>query len=84
MTAFFFVLNYLLSFISVIVLRRREPDTPRPYRALGHPIVTWLLVLGSVGFLAGNVIGDPANTRWAVGLLLLSYPVFRMTVRSGG
>ena len=83
-TAFFFVLNYLLSFISVIVLRRREPDTPRPYRALGHPIVTWLLVLGSVGFLAGNVIGDPANTRWAVGLLLLSYPVFRMTVRSGG
>ena len=80
-TAFFFVLNYLLSFISVIVLRRREPDIPRPYRAFGFPVVTWLLALGAVGFLAGNIIGDPANSRWAVGLLLLSYPVFRLTVR---
>jgi len=80
-TAFFFVLNYLLSFISVIVLRRREPGTPRPYRAWGYPVVTWFLVLGAVGFLAGNVIGDPLNTRWALLLLALSYPVFRWLPR---
>lgn len=79
-TAFFFVLNYLLSFISVLVLRRREPDTPRPYRAWGFPVVTWFLVLGAVGFLLGNVIGDPLNTRWALLLLAVSWPVFRWTV----
>jgi len=77
-TAFFFVLNYLLSFVSVLVLRRTEPDTPRPYRAWGYPVVTWLLVLGAVGFLVGNVVGDPGNSRWAVGLLVLSYPAFRL------
>jgi APA family basic amino acid/polyamine antiporter len=80
-TAFFFVLNYLLSFISVLVLRRREPDTPRPYRAFGHPVVTWLLLLGALGFLAGNVVGDPRNTRWAVALLVISYPAFRWIPR---
>jgi APA family basic amino acid/polyamine antiporter len=80
-TAFFFVLNYLLSFISVLVLRHREPATPRPYRALGYPVVTWLLVLGALGFLVGNVIGDPRNTRWALGLLATSYPVFRWIPR---
>ena len=80
-TAFFFVLNYMLSFISVLVLRWREPDTPRPYRAWGYPVVTWLLVFGALGFLLGNVIGDPLNTRWALGLLALSYPVFRWIPR---
>jgi basic amino acid/polyamine antiporter, APA family len=77
-TAFFFVLNYLLSFVSVLVLRRTEPDTPRPYRAWGYPVIPWLLVLVAVAFLAGNVIGDPLNTRWALGLLALSYPAFRL------
>lgn len=80
-TAFFFVLNYLLSFISVLVLRRREPDTPRPYRAWGYPVVTWFLLLGALGFLVGNVIGDPLNTRWALLLLVLSYPVYRWIPR---
>jgi len=83
-TAFFFVLNYMLSFISVLVLRRREPVTPRPYRAFGYPVVTWLLVLGALGFLVGNVIGDPRNTRWALGLLVLSYPAFRWMRRATG
>ncbi len=80
-TAFFFVLNYLLSFVSVLVLRHTEPETPRPYRAWGYPVVTWMLVLGSVGFLVGNVIGDPGNSRWAVGLMILSYPAFRVLKR---
>src|SRR5437868_778928 len=29
--AFFFVTDYTLAFLSVFVLRRREPDAPRPY-----------------------------------------------------
>src|SRR5213075_154548 len=33
--AFFFVSYYTMAFISVIVLRKREPDLPRPYRVWG-------------------------------------------------
>jgi APA family basic amino acid/polyamine antiporter len=80
-TAFFFVLNYMLSFISVLVLRRREPETPRPYRAWGYPMVPWLLIVGALGFLIGNVVGDPGNTRWALLLLGVSYPAFRVLKR---
>ena len=36
--AFFFVANYILSFISLFVLRLREPEKPRPYRAWGYPV----------------------------------------------
>jgi APA family basic amino acid/polyamine antiporter len=77
--AFFFVGSYTLSFIAVFLLRRREPDAPRPYRAWGHPWTTAFVWLGSVGFLTSAVISDRRNSLIALSLLVISYPVFRLT-----
>ena len=76
--AFFFVANYALSFLSVFVLRRREPDRERPYRAWGYPITTALALLGSVLFLVGAIASDTRNSMYALLLLAVSYPVFRL------
>ncbi|MBK5259351.1 MAG: APC family permease [Thermoanaerobaculia bacterium] len=76
--AFFFVANYTLSFVSLFVLRRREPETPRPYRAWGHPLTTGLALLASAVFLAAAVAGDTANSLWAIVLLFLSFPAYLM------
>jgi APA family basic amino acid/polyamine antiporter len=76
--AFFFVANYTLSFISVFVLRRREPDKERPYRAWGYPWTTGLALIGSVLFLAGAVYSDTRNSLYALLLLAASYPWFRL------
>lgn len=84
--AFFFVANYTLSFITLFVLRHREPHADRPYRAWGHPFTTALALLASVAFLAGAAASDWASSVWAIGLLVLSVPVFWMIRRgrSGG
>jgi APA family basic amino acid/polyamine antiporter len=74
--AFFFVANYTISFISVFVLRRREPEKPRPYRAWGYPWTTALALLGSVAFLAGAIASDTRNSIYALLLLAASYPAF--------
>jgi APA family basic amino acid/polyamine antiporter len=76
--AFFFVANYILSFISLFVLRRREPEKPRPYRAWGHPWTTGLALIGSLLFLVGAIAGDTTNSVYALLLLAVSYPVFRL------
>jgi APA family basic amino acid/polyamine antiporter len=76
--AFFFVANYTLSFVSVFLLRRREPDRPRPYRAWGYPWTTGLALAGSVAFLLGAVAADTRNSLQALLLLGASYPVFRL------
>jgi APA family basic amino acid/polyamine antiporter len=76
--AFFFVANYALSFISVFVLRRREPDRDRPYRAWGYPVTTAGALLGSILFLLGAIASDTRNSLYALLLLLVSYPVFRL------
>ncbi|HYJ87899.1 MAG TPA: APC family permease [Pyrinomonadaceae bacterium] len=76
--AFFFVANYTLSFVSLFVLRRREPDTERPYRAWGHPWTTALALIGSILFLAGAIASDTENSLYAIILLAVSYPLFRV------
>ena len=78
--AFFFVVNYTLSFISVFVLRRKEPDTPRPWRVPGFPFTTGLVLLGSLAFLAGSLVSDWDNSWKSLLLLALSYPVYRVVV----
>jgi basic amino acid/polyamine antiporter, APA family len=78
--AFFFVANYTLSFLSVFALRRKEPDTPRPWRVPGFPYTTGLAVLVSVAFLVSSVVGDWANSWKSLLLLAVSYPAYRVVV----
>ena len=78
MLAFFFVANYTLSFISTFRLRFKEPDLSRPYRAWGYPWATGIALTASIFFLAGALYSDRVNTPWAFGILVASYPVFRV------
>jgi APA family basic amino acid/polyamine antiporter len=74
--AFFFVSYYTMAFISVFVLRKREPDLPRPYHVWGYPWTTIIVSVGSIAFLAGAVAGDTKNSLWALALLAISAPVY--------
>jgi basic amino acid/polyamine antiporter, APA family len=79
--ALLLAVNYLLMFISLIVLRRREPDTARPYRAWGYPYTTWAAILIGVVFIVGVAASDPYNSAIALAILLGSYPLYRGTRR---
>ena len=76
MLSFFFVANYTLSYTSVFVLRKREPELPRPYRAWGYPWLTGVALAASVSFLIGSIVTDQKNAPLALGMLILSYPVY--------
>ncbi|HSA94190.1 MAG TPA: APC family permease [Terriglobales bacterium] len=75
-TTFFFVTDYFLAYLAVFLLRRREPDAPRPYRAWGYPWTTALALAGSLAFLAGALAGDTRNSFYALAVLAGCYPVY--------
>lgn len=75
--AFFFVADYAMAYAAVFILRRREPSTARPYRAWGYPWTTGLALVLSLAFLAGAIAGDRENSLYAVGVLALSYPLYK-------
>ena len=79
--AFLFVASYAMSFASVFVLRRRMPDAPRPHRTWGHPWTTGLVLLGSIVFLVATIVAEPRGGLLVAGLLLLSYPAYRIITR---
>jgi basic amino acid/polyamine antiporter, APA family len=79
--ALLLAVNYMLMFVSLIVLRRREPNTPRPYRAWGYPWTTGLAILIGLVFIVGVVLADPGNSAIAVAIMLVSYPLFHFTRR---
>jgi APA family basic amino acid/polyamine antiporter len=77
-TTFFFVARYTMSYFAVFRLRKREPDTPRPYRAWGYPWTTAAAVGGSLAFLIGVVVSDTRNSLYGLLVLVASYPIYRL------
>jgi len=78
MLSFFFVANYTLSYTSLFMLRKREPQMRRPYRAWGYPWTTGIALAASFIFLIASLLEDRKNAPIAFVMLLLSYPVFRI------
>lgn len=78
---FFFVLCYAASFAALIRLRQTEPELARPVRAWGYPFSTWALLIVSLAFLLGVVIGDFSSSMYAIGFVVVSYPVYLLIKR---
>jgi basic amino acid/polyamine antiporter, APA family len=76
MLSFFFVANYTLTYASLFLLRKREPNLDRPYHAWGYPWTTGIALGGSILFLIGSLVTDRENAPWSLAILALSYPIY--------
>jgi APA family basic amino acid/polyamine antiporter len=74
--AVLFVLNYVSAYVAVFTLRRREPNTARPFRVVGYPISTALVLFGSVGFLVATVSDDTHSAIAALAMIGLALPIY--------
>lgn len=75
-SAFFGVTNDVLLTASLFVLRRREPELPRPYRARGYPWLPLLFLLAGVALLAGFIAGNTTESLYSLAALAASIPVY--------
>jgi APA family basic amino acid/polyamine antiporter len=80
-TAFLFIVLYVSGFLAVIVLRRKEAELERPYRAFGYPWTTCVVLLGSLAFMLAAILTDTVNTLYAIGLIILSIPFYYLVKR---
>jgi APA family basic amino acid/polyamine antiporter len=71
-----FLLNYISAYAALFVLRRREPDLPRPYRAFGFPFTTAIVLGGSVLALIAAAAEDPHSALVAGLLLAACAPIY--------
>jgi APA family basic amino acid/polyamine antiporter len=69
-TGFALVLFSGTAVVALFVLRRREPDAPRPFRAWGYPWTPAVFVIASVVMLTNEIWRNPWTS--AAGLLVIA------------
>jgi APA family basic amino acid/polyamine antiporter len=69
-------LFYMISASTVFVLRRKEPDAPRPYRTWGYPGVPALFIGGAAVLSYYTFTENIRNSAWGVAIILAGLPIY--------
>lgn len=67
---------YALTALSVIALRKKMPNAPRPFKAWGYPYLTLLFVIIAAWFLYNTIMTDGRNAVIGITLILISLPFY--------
>jgi APA family basic amino acid/polyamine antiporter len=69
-------LFYAMSCGAVIILRRKAPQMPRPYKTLGYPIVPTIFILFALWLVINTIIEAPRDAAIGTGIMLLGLPIY--------
>jgi amino acid transporter len=72
---------YALGAIAVIVLRRTQPDIPRPYKAWGYPWVPVIFCAIGGLIVLNTVVNDFKNSFWGLLVVLTGVPAYLFWTR---
>ena len=65
-----------LTVAAVFVLRRRRPELPRPYRAVGYPVVPAVFLVGTLAMMGNALVQRPGATLLSAGIVAAGVPVY--------
>lgn len=76
---------YALTTIGLFILRVKRPDVPRPYKAIGYPVLPALYVISAASVAAILLVAEQTRAQALSGLVvvLLGVPVYFLTQRRG-
>ena len=61
---------------AVFVLRAREPNAPRPFKALGYPWTPAIFVVVSFAIVINAFYSDPQVSGWGTLIILAGIPLY--------
>ena len=68
---------YALGVAAIYRLRRDRPDLPRPYRAIGYPVVPAIFIASVAAFVINSLISDTTNSLITFAVILAGLPVYQ-------
>jgi APA family basic amino acid/polyamine antiporter len=76
MISFVVVLFYMLTIAGIFILRRKLPHQPRPYKAVGYPVLPFLYILMGTIFCSLLIIYKPNYTWPGLLIALTGVPIY--------
>jgi APA family basic amino acid/polyamine antiporter len=81
LTVFFYLFLYALVIAGVVILRLRQPNIDRPYRAWGHPWTTWACLLGWLLLGLFQAVFEIETAVYAGIMVAIAWPAYSALVR---
>jgi APA family basic amino acid/polyamine antiporter len=72
---------YALGAACVFVLRRTQPDSPRPFRVPGYPWTPLLFIVAAIALVGNTIVSQPARAAVGIGVVVLGIPVYFVWAR---
>ncbi|GAA4748668.1 APC family permease [Flavisolibacter ginsenosidimutans] len=82
MVSFVVVLFYVLTILGVFILRKKQPNANRPYKAFGYPVLPALYILMGISFCLLLIIYKPQYTWPGLIIVLLGIPIYFVALAS--
>jgi APA family basic amino acid/polyamine antiporter len=70
------LLFYILTVVGIFILRKKQPNAERPYKAFGYPVVPALYIFLASAISIDLLIFKPQYTWPGLGIVLLGIPVY--------
>lgn len=67
--------NTMLS-IAVIILRKREPELPRPFKVPWYPVIPLISIIGGIFIVVSTIINQFILSLIGISLTLLGLPIY--------
>jgi len=82
MVSFIVVIFYVLTIAGIFILRKKRPELPRPYKAIGYPVLPAVYMLMGISFCVLLIIYKPQFTWPGLIITLLGIPLYYIAVRN--
>ena len=67
---------YVLTFIGVIILRKKKPDLARPYKVPGYPVISIIAILGGAFVVINQLITSPMISLGGILITIIGLPIY--------
>jgi len=82
MISFVAVLFYVLTIVGIFILRKRQPDAERPYKAFGYPFLPAIYVIMGTAFCILLLVYTGAYALGGLALVLIGIPIYFIAQRN--
>jgi len=67
---------YVITIVGLFILRKKEPNTPRPYKAWGYPFIPASYIIITTVICINLLLYNFKNSMLGIGIILLGIPVY--------
>lgn len=73
------IIFYILTIYGIFILRKKQPNADRPYKAFGYPFLPGLYIVVATALCIGLLITRFSTCGWGVLIMLLGIPVYYLS-----